>query len=408
MSSVSVESHQPRPDDIVIVGGARTPQGRIGGQLASLSAVELGAHAVRAALSDAGVEPTAVDEVIVGQVLQAGARQNPARQTAVAAGIPLTVSATTINRVCLSGLAAVIDAARHLRLGEATLVVAAGQESMTNAPYLLPGARTGLRFGAATAPDAAELDGLVDAFSGESMGVVTDRDAAAAGIGRQAQDAVAQRSHQRAAAAQADGSLASEIAPVTVRSRRTEVVLDADEGVRPDSSVDSLGRLRPAFAADGTITAGNASPLTDGAAAVIVTTRAHAEALGLTVQARIGGWAQIAGPDTGLLDKPSQAMRLAAERAGVAVTEVEVVEVNEAFAAVVVATADALSIPVERINALGGAIAIGHPIGASGARLALTTTRQLQRLSTDGAPHAGLIGVCGGGGQGDALLLFAE
>lgn len=403
-----IEHHDPRPDDIVIVGGARTPQGRIGGQLAGLTAVDLGAHAVRAALADAELDPAAVDEVIVGQVLQAGAGQNPARQTAVAAGIPLTVSATTINRVCLSGLAAVIDAARHLRLGEARLVVAAGQESMTNAPYLLPGARTGLRFGAATAADAAELDGLIDAFSGQSMGVVTDRDAAAAGIDRVAQDAIAVRSHHRAARAQDAGLFVAEIAPITVRRRRSEVVVDRDEGVRPDSTPEALAALRPAFGGEGGITAGNASPLTDGAAAVIVTTRTEAERRGLAVQAVVSGWAQIAGPDTGLLDKPAQAMRLAAERAGVAIADVEVLEVNEAFAAVVVATAAALETPVERINANGGAIAIGHPIGASGARLALTATRQLQRLAEDGAAHAALIGVCGGGGQGDALLLRSE
>ncbi|KAB1661451.1 acetyl-CoA C-acyltransferase [Pseudoclavibacter sp. CFCC 13796] len=406
---------QTSPDDVVIVSGARTPQGRMGGQLATLSAVDLGAAALRGAVERAGIEPDAIDHVMMGHVVQAGCGQNPARQTAVAAGVPLTSPATTINRVCLSGSSAIIEAVRLLRTGEADLVAAGGQESMTNAPHLLPGARVGYRFGDASVVDSLGADGLTDAFSGEAMGVLTERDASAAGIDRDAQDALAARSHRRADHAQRTGLLTEEIVPVHVRSRRGESEVAADEGVRPESTAETLGRLRAAFASEGAITAGNSSPISDGAAALLLTTRAQASRLGLPVLARIAGFAQIAGPDTGLLDKPALAIRLACRRAGVDVARLDVLEVNEAFAAVAIQTARLLDLPDERLNALGGAVALGHPIGASGARIVFSAAMQLRRLhdaavGTDAGDdtHWAAIGICGGGGQGDALVLSSQ
>ncbi|MCD7100676.1 acetyl-CoA C-acyltransferase [Pseudoclavibacter sp. 13-3] len=406
---------QTSPDDVVIVSGARTPQGRMGGQLATLSAVDLGAAALRGAIERAGIEPDAIGHVVMGHVVQAGCGQNPARQTAVAAGVPLTTPATTVNRVCLSGSSAIIEAVRLLRTGEADLVAAGGQESMTNAPHLLPGARAGYRFGDASVIDSLGADGLTDAFAGEAMGVLTERDAAAAGIDRSVQDALAARSHRRADDAQHRGLLTAEIIPVQVRTRRGEIEVATDEGVRPESTTETLGGLRSAFAAEGAITAGNSSPISDGAAVLLVSTRAHATRSGLPVLARIAGFAQVAGPDTGLLDKPAQAIRLACRRAGVDVARLEVLEVNEAFAAVAVQTARLLDLPDERCNALGGAVALGHPIGASGARIALSAAMQLRRLGetaigadADGETRWAAIGICGGGGQGDAIVLASQ
>ena len=389
------------PRDVVIVGAARTAQGRLLGQLAPLSAVELGGAAIAGALAQADVPADVVDAVIMGQVLQSGAGQNPARQSAVAAGIPLSAPAVTVNKVCLSGLSAIIEAARMLRLGDATVVVAGGQESMSQAPRLVAGTRTGIAYGALTLVDAAAQDGLTDAFDHEAMGLATDRANSALGISRVTQDAAAVTSHLRAAAAQESGVWAQEIIPVKVPTRKGVLEVALDEGIRPDASQESLARLRPAFSPDGTVTAGNASPLTDGAAAVVLTTRETAQRHGWDVIAALRAYGQIAGPDTSLPDKPAKAIRTALEREGWTAEELDVVEINEAFASVASHSAELLGLPDDRINIHGGAIAIGHPIGASGARLVVTAVHELNRRETGRAA----VALCGGGGQGDALLL---
>ncbi|MBE4719529.1 acetyl-CoA C-acyltransferase [Pseudarthrobacter sp. AB1] len=389
--------------DIVIIGAARTPQGRLMGQLAPLSAVELGGAAIAGALSKAGVAPEAVEAVVMGQALQAGAGQNPARQAAVAAGIPLAAHAATVNKVCLSGLTAIIEASRLLRLGEANVVVAGGQESMSNAPHLLPGSRTGTPYGNAALVDSAAHDGLTDAFDHEAMGLATDRANAALQIPRAEQDQVAAASHLRAAAAQNNGLFDAEIVPVKVPQRRGGIVLaTADEGVRANTTAQVLAGLKPAFSPSGTVTAGNASPLNDGAAAVVLTTRGHAQANGLTVLATFGAPGQIAGPDTSLPDKPAQALRKALDRAGWTAAELDFVEINEAFASVAIHSAAMLGIAPERVNVNGGAIAIGHPIGASGARVVVSAVHELLRRGSGKAA----VALCGGGGQGEALLLL--
>ena len=388
--------------DVVIVGAARTPQGKLMGQLAALSAVELGGAAIAAALDRAHVAPNAVGAVIMGHVLQAGAGQNPARQAAVAGGIPLSAHAATVNKVCLSGLSAIIDASRLLRLGEADVVVAGGQESMSNAPHLLPGSRGGYLYGNAALIDSAAHDGLTDAFDHEAMGLATDHANDALGIPRTAQDKAAADSHRRAAAAQAAGLFDAEIVPVKVPRRRGEAELASiDEGVRPDSNEDTLGRLRPAFSPAGTVTAGNASPLNDGAAAVVLTTRGYAETHGLEIMAVLGAAGQTAGPDTSLPDKPARAIGKALETEGWSVQELDFVEINEAFASVALHSAAQLGIGMDKINVNGGAIALGHPIGASGARVVVTAAYELQRRGTGKAA----VALCGGGGQGEALLL---
>lgn len=388
--------------DVVIVGAARTPQGRLMGQLAPLTAVELGGAAIAAAVDRAGIRPDAVSAVIMGHVLQAGAGQNPARQAAVAGGIPLSAHAVTVNKVCLSGLSAIIDASRLLRLGEAEVVVAGGQESMSNAPHLLPGSRAGHLYGDSALIDSAAHDGLTDAFDHEAMGLATDRANAALDIPRAEQDIAAVASHRRAAAAQAAGIFNGQIVPVKVPRRRGEATLvDTDEGVRPDSSEDSLGRLRPAFSPSGTVTAGNASPLNDGAAAVVLTTRHYAEAHGLEIMAVLGAAGQMGGPDTTLPDKPARAIGKALERAGWNVQDLDFVEINEAFASVGLHSAAQLGIGMDRVNVNGGAIALGHPIGASGARVVVAAAYELQRRGTGKAA----VALCGGGGQGEALLL---
>lgn len=388
-------------DDIVIVSAARTPFGRVRGGLSPLTAVQLGAVAVRGALARAGLDPAAIDAVVMGQVLQAGAGQNPARQTAVGAGIPLTVPSVAVNSVCLSGARAVIDAARMLLAGDADAVVAGGQESMTRAPHLLPGSRLGWAYGSVEALDHAAHDGLTDAMSGRSMGAATEADVAALGLSRAEQDAVAAASHQRAERAAAEGVLTAELEPVTVPGRRGDVVVDADEGVRPGTTEESLSGLRPAFAAEGTITAGNASPLSDGAAAVVVARASWARAQGLPVLARIAGWGHVAGPDTSLHGQPARAIRRAAERAGWGIDSLDHLEINEAFAAVAIQSARDLEVDLERVNPHGGAIALGHPIGASGARL---VAHAAHVIAAGGAERAA-VALCGGGGQGDALLL---
>ena len=389
--------------DVVIVGAARTPQGKLMGQLAPLTAVELGGAAIAAAVDRAGISPDAVNAVIMGHVLQAGAGQNPARQAAVAGGIPLSAHAVTVNKVCLSGLSAIIDASRLLRLGEAEVVVAGGQESMSNAPHLLPGSRAGHLYGDSALIDSAAHDGLTDAFDHEAMGLATDRANATLGIPRAKQDLAAADSHRRAAAAQAAGLFSAQIVPVKVPRRRGEAALvDTDEGVRADSNEESLARLRPAFSPSGTITAGNASPLNDGAAAVVLTTRRYAEANGLEIMAVLGAAGQTAGPDTTLPDKPARAIGKALEAAGWNVQDLDFVEINEAFASVGLHSAAQLGIGMDMVNVNGGAIALGHPIGASGARVVVAAAYELQRR---GAGKAA-VALCGGGGQGEALLLL--
>lgn len=395
----------PNPEDVVILSGARTPQGKLKGALASFQAVQLGGFAIQGALQKAGVAAEHVDAVIMGHVVQAGAGQNPARQSAINAGIGWNVPTVTINKVCLSGLAAITDAARLIRSGEASIVVAGGQESMTNGPHLLPGSRTGWNYGSFTAIDSVAHDGLTDAFDGESMGSSTERKNTELDIDREQQDTVAAASHQRAAAAQAEGIFDQEIVPVSVPQRKGEpIVISQDEGVRASTTTETLAGLRPAFAKDGTITAGNSSPLSDGAAAVVLTTRAKAEELGLSWLAVVGQPGQVAGPDTSLHSQPSNAINQALDRAGWQVSDLDFIEINEAFGSVAVQSLKDLNYPLEKTNIHGGAIAVGHPIGASGARLALHAALELNRRGGGKAA----VSLCGGGGQGEALLLFKD
>lgn len=402
-ASTPVAAEQRSAQDAVIVGGARTPFTRLLSQQASLTAMDLGTHAIRHALQRSGVEAGDVEAVIMGQVVQAGQGQNPARQSALAAGIGWDVPAVTVNKVCLSGLTAVIDAARLIRLGEATVVVAGGQESMTNAPHLLMGARQGYKYGPTTVLDSVAYDGLTDALSKESMGDLTEDGNAERRIDRAAQDEPAAASHQRAAAAQSEGVFEAEIAPIEIPQRKGEpLTVSTDEGVRPDTTVESLGGLRPAFSQGGTITAGNSSPISDGAAALVVTSRAFAEERGLPILATVGAAGQVAGPeDSSLHSQPANAIRAAVAKGGWTVQDLDFIEINEAFGAVVVQSLKDLDYPAERTNIHGGAIALGHPIGASGARLALTAALELSRRGGGRAA----VSLCGGGGQGEALLL---
>ena len=394
----------PQADDVVILAGARTPQGKLLGALSSLSAVDLGAHAVRHAVERAGIAPGDVDHVILGQVLQAGAGQNPARQTALRAGLDPRVVAETVNKVCLSGLDAVIHAARLLRLGDADVVVAGGQESMTNAAHVVSGARQGRSYGAMQLADSAEIDGLTDAADGVSMGVLTEEPLAELGISREDQDRVAADSHQRAAAAQQAGIFDAEIAPVSIPQRKGDpVVVSTDEGVRATTTTETLAGLRPAFVRDGgSITAGNASPISDGAAAVVLARRSWAEERDLPYLAVVGAAGQTGGPDNSLHSQPSDSLGAALRRAGWEARDLDFIEINEAFGAVAVQSLRDLDYPAEQCNIHGGAIALGHPIGASGARLVLTAAQELNRR---GSGRAG-VSLCGGGGQGDALLLY--
>ncbi|SMH32649.1 acetyl-CoA C-acetyltransferase [Rathayibacter oskolensis] len=388
----------------VILGGARTPFARFGGAFATLTAVELGAVAVRAALDRSAAAPDDVDAVVLGQVIQAGAGQGPARQTAIRAGLGWEVPTVTINKLCLSGLTAVIDAARLVRAGEASVVVAGGQESMTGAPHLLLDARAGVGVGARPLEDALLHDGLLDPFDRRIMGRVTDDGNAERGIRRERQDAYAALSHQRAADARAAGVLAEEIAPVTVPQRRgDDLVLADDDGIRPETTIEILAGLRPAFSPDGTITAGSSSPLTDGAAALVVVSKGWALRRGLPWLAEILEHGQVAGPDNSLHSQPSAAILRALSRRGAAVADLDLIEINEAFASVVLQSADDLGIPPESVNLDGGAIALGHPVGASGARLALHLALALRRRGGG----LGVAALCGGGGQGEALLLGA-
>lgn len=386
----------------VILNGARTPIGKLSGALASFAAVDLGGKAIAAALERAGVSPEQVDYVVMGQVLQAGAGQITARQAAAKAGIPMGVPATTINKVCLSGLNAIHLADLMIQSGEADIVVAGGMESMTNAPYLLPGARAGYRAGDQTVVDSMMYDGLFCAFDQCAMGAGTEKYAASAGLERLPQDELAAKSHERAAAAQKEGRFDDEIVPVEVPQRKGDpIVVDTDEGVRPGTTAESLGALRPAFDQAGNITAGNASQISDGASAVIVASKAAAERLGVTPLGEILGFGQVAGPDASLLTQPSRAILQAAEKSGLGVADLDLLEINEAFAAVGVASMAELGVTDEIVNVNGGAIALGHPIGMSGNRLALTLLLELRRRGGG----TGAAGLCGGGGQGDAMVL---
>ncbi|NUT35346.1 MAG: acetyl-CoA C-acetyltransferase [Hamadaea sp.] len=386
----------------VIVAGARTPMGRLLGNLKDFKATDLGGAAIKAALERAGVAPDQVQYVIMGQVLQAGAGQIPARQAAVAAGIPMTVPALTINKVCLSGLDAIALADQLIRAGEVDVVVAGGMESMTNAPHLLLGQRAGYKYGDVTVKDHMALDGLTDAWKGIPMGEATEYDGQKWGISREEQDAFAAASHQRAAVAQKNGAFAEEIAPLTIPQRKGDpIVLAEDEGVRPDTTVETLAKLRPAFTKDGTITAGSSSPISDGAAAVVVMSKAKAEELGLTWLAEIGAHGNVAGPDSSLHAQPANAIKHALGKAGLTVADLDLIEINEAFAAVGIASTRDLGVDPSIVNVNGGAIALGHPIGMSGARLALTLALELRRRGGG----TGAAALCGGGGQGDALIL---
>ena len=386
----------------VILAGARTPIGKLSGALGSFAATDLGGFAIKAALERAGVAPDQVDYVFMGQVLQAGAGQITARQAAVNAGIPMSVPATTVNKVCLSGLNSIFLADLLINAGAADIVVAGGMESMTKAPYLLPGARDGYRMGDQTVVDSMMYDGLFCAFDRCAMGAGTEKYAASAGIPREPQDEFAARSHERAAAAIKDGRLAEEIVPVEVPQRKGDpVVVDTDEGVRPGTTVEALARLRPAFAESGNITAGNASQISDGAAAVVVASKAAAERLGVEPLGEVVSYGQVAGPDPSLLTQPSRAIKDALEKVGRSVGDIDLFEINEAFAAVGLASMDDLGISADVVNVNGGAIALGHPVGMSGTRVALTLMLELQRRGGG----LGAAALCGGGGQGDAILL---
>ena len=386
----------------VIVAGARTPIGKLSGALGSFAATELGGFAIAAALERAGVAPDQVDYVFMGQVIQAGAGQITARQAAANAGIPMSVAASTINKVCLSGLNTIYLADLMINAGEADIVVAGGMESMTQAPYLLPGARGGYRSGDGKLVDSMMYDGLFCAFDQVAMGLGTERYNGADGVSRERQDAFSALSHERAAAAIKDGKFAEEIVPVEVPQRRGDpLVVDTDEGVRAETTAESLGKLRPAFDKEGTITAGNASQISDGGAAVIVMSRAKAEELGVQPIGELVSYGQVAGPNPSLLLQPANAIQQALGRAGLSVGDIDLFEINEAFAAVGCASAEDLGISSDIVNVNGGAIALGHPVGMSGTRVALTALLELKRRGGGTAA----VSLCGGGGQGDAAVL---
>jgi acetyl-CoA C-acetyltransferase len=392
----------------VIVGGARTPIGKLLGGLKDASATDLGGYAIAAALERSGVAPEHVDYVVMGHVLQAGTGQIPARQAAVKGGVAMSVPAVTINKVCLSGLNAVALADQLIRAGECDVVVAGGMESMTQAPHLLPRSRSGFKYGDVKMIDHMAYDGLWDVFTDEVMGSLTDGcNRGEQWVSREDQDAFAARSHQRAAAATASGAMAEEIVEVRVPQRRgDDVVINKDEGIRDGVTAESLAKLPPAFGRDGTITAGSSSPISDGAAAMVVASKEAADRLGLTPIAEIGAYASVAGPDSSLQLQPANAINVAVKKQQISVSDLDLIEINEAFAAVGVASARALGLTAdetdERVNVNGGAIALGHPLGASGARLVLTCAMELQRRGGG----TGVAALCGGGGQGDALIII--
>ncbi|MGI8702036.1 MAG: acetyl-CoA C-acetyltransferase [Nocardioidaceae bacterium] len=387
----------------VIVAGARTPIGRLLGGLKDLAATDLGGVAITGALDKAGVAPEQVDYVIMGQVLQAGAGQIPARQAAVKAGIPMSVPALTLNKVCLSGLDAIALADSLIRAGECEVVVAGGMESMTNAPHLMMKSREGYKYGDVTVRDHMAYDGLWDVFTDQAMGSLTEaRNAADETLSREEQDAFAARSHQRAATAWKNGVFTDEVVEVEVPQRRGDaVVVTEDEGIRADTTVQSLAKLRPAFSKDGTITAGSSSQISDGACAVVVMSKAKADELGLAWLAEIGASGRVAGPDSTLQSQPAHALQVACDKAGISASELDLVEINEAFAAVGISSARQLGLSEDRVNVNGGAIALGHPVGASGARIVLHVALELQRRGGG----VGAATLCGGGGQGEALIV---
>lgn len=386
----------------VICSIARTPIGRFNDVYSPLSAMDLGGSAIAESLQRSGLEPDLVDEVIFGHVLQAGQGQITSRQAAVKGGIPMTVPAVTVNKVCLSGMTAIAEAANHIRLGESKFVVAGGMESMTNAPYVLPGARSGYRIGDANLVDSMTHDGLFCAFDSCMMGESSDLKNGQLKISRDEQDDWSVRSHERAAAATDSGVFAREIVPVAVPQRRGDpMIVSVDGGIRRDTTAESLGRLQPAFDPDGSITAGNASQISDGAAAIVVADRAAAEAAGLSIVAEIVAYGQVAGPDATLHERPAEALRVALKKASMDVADLDVIEINEAFASVALWSTRMLEVDPEKVNIHGGAVALGHPLGATGARIVVTLINALQ---TTGGTFGG-ASLCGGGGQGDALIV---
>ncbi len=387
----------------VIVAGARTPIGRLLGGLKSLSAAELGGVAIKGALEKAGVSGDQVDYLIMGQVIQAGAGQNAARTAGVAAGLPMSLPSITINKVCLSGVNAIAMADALIRAGQHDIIVAGGMESMTNAPHLLPKSREGFKYGDVALVDSMAYDALYDQTTQQAMGLLTEEcNGADANLTREEQDEFAALSHQKAAAAWKNGLFDDEVVPVEIPQRKGDpVVVSQDEGVRGDTTAESLSRLRPDFRKDGTITAGTASQISDGACAVVVMSKAKAEELGLSWIAEIGAHAEVAGPDSTLQLQPANATAKALAKEGISVDDVDLVEFNEAFAAVGISSARELGIPDEKVNVNGGAIALGHPVGMSGARIVLHLAHELRRRGGG----TGVAALCGGGGQGDALVV---
>jgi acetyl-CoA C-acetyltransferase len=386
----------------VIVSGARTPIGKLSGALKTFPAVDLGGFAIASAMEKAGLSGDQVDYVIMGHVLQAGAGQMTARQAALKGGIPMSVPALTVNKVCLSGLNAIALADQLIAGGEVEVVVAGGMESMTNAPHLLAGSRSGFKYGSVSMLDATAHDGLFCAIEQRGMGDATDEYNSKLGISRQEQDEYAARSHERASAAMKNGLFDDEIVEVAVPQRKGDpVMVTLDEGVRADTTEEMLAKLRPAFGADGTITAGSASQISDGGCAVVVTSRAKAEELGLPVLAEIGAHGMVAGPDPSLQSQPSGAIAKALQKEGMSPEQVDLYEINEAFASVAIQSMRDLGITADNVNVNGGAISMGHPIGMSGARIALHLVHELRRRGGG----VGAAGLCGGGGQGDALVL---
>ncbi|MDQ6935938.1 MAG: acetyl-CoA C-acetyltransferase [Actinomycetota bacterium] len=387
----------------VIVAGARTPIGRLLGGLKSQSAADLGGVAIKGALDKAGVSGDQIEYVVMGQVIQAGTGQITARQAAVKAGIPMTVPSITINKVCLSGITAIAMADQLIRAGEHEIVVAGGMESMSQAPHLLPKSREGFKYGDTTLVDSMAYDALYDQFTDQAMGALTEQcNAAAASLTREEQDAFSARSHQRAAEAWKNGLFDDEVVPVEIPQRKGDpVVVSQDEGIRGETTAESLAGLRPAFSKDGTITAASSSQISDGACAVVVMSKAKAEELGLVWLAEIGASGQVAGPDSTLQLQPARATAKALEKEGISIDDVDLVEFNEAFAAVGIASARELGISEDKVNVNGGAIALGHPVGMSGARIALHLALELQRRGGG----TGVAALCGGGGQGDALVI---
>jgi acetyl-CoA C-acetyltransferase len=386
----------------VIVAGARTPVGKFLGGLSPLSATDLGGIAIKGALEKAGITGDQVDYVIMGHVIQAGTGQITARQAAVKGGIPMNVPANTINKVCLSGINAIALADQLIRAGEHDVIVAGGMESMTNAPHVVPGSRNGTKMGDWKLIDSMMYDALHDQFTNQGMGNLTEGcNAAGAKLTREEQDAFSAQSHQRAAAAWENGVFADEVVPVTISTRKGDVTITQDEGIIAGTTVESLGKLRPAFDKEGTITAGSASQISDGAAAVVVMSKAKAEELGLTWLAEIGASGQVAGPDSTLQLQPANAIEAAAKKQGINVSEIDLFELNEAFAAVGIESARQLGVTEDKVNVNGGAIAIGHPLGMSGARITLHLALELARRGGG----VGAAALCGGGGQGDALII---